>query len=187
MSGRPARAGAAAAFAACVLAGCSSHSNLAVQNLPPSSHTESTSKSTTTSMNATAAAEQQALQQYAAFWNHVTVASAATGAATKRGLLAPYAADPELTSMVTALQQQNQKGEVAYGTDVLHPEIVSFSLSRGIAAIRDCQDSSHAGVEAAATRKPLTVGPARNPVNTTLHLVGGKWRVVFVQNPGGTC
>lgn len=179
--GAVARTSVGAAILACVAAGCSGHST--AQNAT----TQSSTTSSTDAPNATAVAEEQALAQYRAFWAHIDAASAASGMASKRAILSPYATDPELSSLVATFTEDNAKGQVAYGSNVLRPEIVAFSVGRGVAAIHDCQDSSHAGTEVAATHKPLTVGPTRNPVNTTLHLAQGLWKVSFVQYPGGTC
>ncbi|MHB2023192.1 MAG: hypothetical protein ACYCO3_07685 [Mycobacteriales bacterium] len=162
-----------------VVAGCSSVGHVHLQRPRASDGPNSPSP--------TAVAEARALEQYTAFWPLLGHASRAKTAAQKRAILAPYAADPALTSIVNAFIQQNERGQVVYGTDVVHPEIVSFSLSRGLAVIRDCQNSSRSGIEVAATGKPVTVGPPRNPVDSTMHLIAGTWRIVFIQHPGGTC
>lgn len=161
-----------------IVGGCSGANHIHTQQ-PPSDGPASP--------NPTAAAETRALAQYTALWPLLARASRAKTAAEKRAILSPYLADPALTSVVDAFVKQNERGQVVYGADLVHPVIVSFSLARGLAVIRDCQDSSHSGIEVASTGKPVTVGPRRNPVDSTLHLIAGTWRVVFIQHPGGAC
>lgn len=174
---------ALAAAAAVAMTGCSSSSNLA-DPLPSRSSLSPSSVAASPTPTSAAAA---ALAQYRAFWAALTPTSKAP-AGERRAMLAPYAADPELKSLLDGMRRADSQGEVFYGADVPRPTVQTISTARGVAVIRDCQDSSHAGNAKRGSGTRVTVGVARHPVVSTMHLLpDGKWRVVFVSYPDGSC
>jgi hypothetical protein len=128
---------------------------------------------------------QQVLAQYAAFWTVITPASRAP-ANRRRAILVPYATDPELGRLLRGLAASEAVGEGQYGAEV--PRATVTAIRGDTAAVRDCQDASHAGKISLKTGKPITVGVSRDPVNATLRLgPDGRWRVSTVEFTGGTC
>ena len=175
---------ALAAAAAVAITGCSSNSSKLADPLPSRTSVSPSSASVTPSPTSAADA---ALAQYRAFWAALTPASKAP-ASERRAMLAPYAGDPELKSLLDGMRRADSQGEVFYGADVPRPKVQTISTARGVAVIRDCQDSSHAGNAKRDSGTPVTVGVARHPVVSTMHLLpDGKWRVVFVSYPDGSC
>lgn len=129
----------------------------------------------------------QVLGQYEAFWAHLPEAAAAP-ASQRRQILLPFAADPELTSLLRGMATQDQRDEVIYGRNQPRAKIQTLSEAQGLAVISDCQDSSHSGVERRSDHEKLTVGVARNPVVTTMKLSSdGQWRISFVSYPKTSC
>jgi hypothetical protein len=103
-------------------------------------------------------------------------------------VLAPYAADPALRSLVVGIAAKRSQGQWYYGANLPRPTVASTSVSRGVAVIDDCQDSSHAGLSSISTGQPVTVGVARNHVVATLHRMDdGVWRIVFISYPKTPC
>jgi hypothetical protein len=171
------------AAAVSLAAGCSGSSGGIAQPLP----SQSLSPSATASPSNRASPHEQALAQYRAFWSILPAVSAAP-AAKRRAMLTPYVTDPELASLLKGMQQQDRAGQMIYGRNVPRPTVQSLSLPQKLAVIRDCQDSSHSGVEDKSNQRHVTVGTARNLVVSTLHLGSdGKWRVAFVSYPKSKC
>ena len=173
------------ALIAGLAAGCSgsSHGGTAqTASTAPVSPPASTSAAPTPSADVRALI----LDQYRAFWAHLTPASRAA-AAKRQAMLAPYAADPELRSLLSGMAHGDRAGTVFYGQDKPRPAIAQLSEPQGIAVVRDCQDSSHSGNADRQTGKPLTVGVARHLVVATMHRIDGTWRVAFVTYKQGKC
>jgi hypothetical protein len=147
----------------------------------------STPAATTSDVSPAPTEQQLILSQYRSFWPLLRPASAASSVAEKRRILAPYASDPALKSLVGAFVSQNRQGQRYYGAEIVHPRISSLSIDRGIAVISDCQQSDHAGLEKAATGKPVTVGPRHDPAYVTMHRIGGIWKITFIKHSGGSC
>lgn len=165
---------------AAAVTGCSSSGNLA-QPLPTESPVAAASRS------ANASPATAALQQYRAFWAMLPSVSAAP-AARRPAMLAPYAADPELSSLLAGMRAGDRQGTVFYGDDVPRPTVASLSVAQKVAVIHDCQDSSHAGNEDSRTGRKLTVGVARHLVFATMDLgPDGTWRVASVSYENATC
>jgi hypothetical protein len=106
------RGGGALGAVACLVivvalsAGCSgSTSGDVAQPLPSSSFP---SESTTASPTDATSPNEQAIEQYRAFWSVLPAVSAAP-AAKRRTMLQPYAADPELASLVQAMESADQR------------------------------------------------------------------------------
>jgi hypothetical protein len=167
--------------------GCRSSGRVHVDQPGSTTTVSSPVASSSPSPTAPPTVEQQVLAQYTAFWAALPEASRAL-APQREQILAKYAGDPELRSLLDGMAEQDRQGRVFYGQDVPRPEIEMLSIDRGVAVIRDCQDSSGAGVQDATTGQKLTVGVARNAVSATLHPgPDGAWRVVFVTYPQTSC
>lgn len=166
-------------------AGCSSAGSIVAST--PAASSGSTPAAATVSASASPTPSAKALDAYRAFWTSIPMAAAAPPE-QRRAILAPYAADPELQSLLDGMQRQDQHGQTIYGANVPRPRVESFSLAQAVAVIRDCQDSSHSGVENKATHQLLTVGTPRNLVVTTMRLSSdGQWRVAYVTYPKSSC
>jgi hypothetical protein len=74
---------------------------------------------------------------------------------------------------------------VLYGKPVLHPEPVAVRGS--VATIRDCQDSSRAGIADARTGHRDTVGVPRTLVVTTLKQADATWKISTIDFRGPKC
>jgi hypothetical protein len=131
-------------------------------------------------------ARAQVLSQYRAFWARLAPASRAAPG-KRRELLAPYATDPELGSLLSGMARGDEAGTVFYGRDEPHPVVAQLSAPQGLAVIRDCQDSSHSGNAVRSTGRRLTVGIARHLVIATMHSVDGTWRVASVTYKQAKC
>jgi len=143
--------------------------------------------STTPSSSTTQSDADRVLAQYRGFWALLPSVAAAP-AAKRSAMLKPYAANPELTSLLTGMKKQDQAGQRIYGRNVPRPSVDSLSAPQRVAVIRDCQDSSHSGVEQKSDHRHLTVGTARNLVVTTMRLGDdGTWRVSYVTYPKAKC
>jgi hypothetical protein len=104
-----------------------------------------------------------------------------------RAVLSSVTADPELTRSVDGALVQKRNGIKAYGWIGTHP-VVSPINGANTAAIKDCQDASHAGQADARTGAPRSVGIKNMPVTATLlRGADGRWRVSDVRYPGGRC
>jgi hypothetical protein len=103
-------------------------------------------------------------------------------------LLAAYASDPALKSLLDGISHERQRGRAFYGADLPRPVIQSLSEDRAIAVVNDCQDSTGSGVLDLKTGRKLTKGVARNHVIATLHRQPDQaWRVVFITYPKSPC
>ena len=102
-------------------------------------------------------------------------------------MLAPYAIDPELKSLLRGMATADRKGQAFYGEDKPRPRLLRMSAQKGVAVVDDCQDSSHSGLANRKTGQRLTVGVKRNHVVVTMHFTDGLWRVAFVSYSKTKC
>lgn len=119
-------------------------------------------------------ARDQVVAAYTGYWQALGRALDARNAAQARAILTQYASPALVPSLVNGLQTDWARGEIQYGGPV--PHIMSVQLTGGRAAVHDCADFSHAGVQKAATGQ--VVGSLGNPrVNmiSVLKLTGGRW------------
>lgn len=131
--------------------------------------------------------EQEAiLTQYRAFWAILTPASRAKPEA-RRAMLETVAVDPSLTRTLNGMRASDSIGEVAYGQEVVRPELVS--ADGGTATLRDCQDGSAAGRVKVATGEKVTVGVKDALAIVTMQRgADAVWRVSTVEyQPAGSC
>lgn len=173
---RAAAAGPGLAIAACAvlaltMAGCGGQAAVA---LP--------AKATVPAVPATAAGQQapaardQVVAAYSGYWQALGQALNARSATRARAILAPFASPALIPSLVSGLETDWARGEIQYGGPV--PHILSVQVTGGRAAVHDCADFSHAGVQMAATGQ--VVGSLGNPrVNmiSVLMLSGTRWLV----------
>lgn len=165
--------------------GCSGSSSNIAQPLSSTSSDPAPSSSTSSGPNGSVS--QQVLVQYRAFWSIVPAASAAS-VAKRQFILEPYADDPELASLLKGMRQQDRSGQMIYGRNLPRARVQSLSVQQRVAVVRDCQDSSHSGVEEKKSGRHLTVGKSRNLVVATMRLGDdGMWRVSFISYPKSTC
>jgi hypothetical protein len=171
---------ALAAGGIALIAGCGGGGHVTVTDGPTDS------ASPTSPPPTSAFAQQQVLDQYRAFWAELTPASRAA-ANSRRAMLAPYAADPELKSLIQGMARDRANGRVFYGQPVVRASVTQFSDMRGVAVVRDCQDATHTGDKDVRTGRVLTKGTAHTLVVATLHKLAAGWRVVFVSFPSQSC
>lgn len=178
----------AAVTMALATAGCSAGSSAAVPSPSTAGPTRLSvpASSQSPSSDPSAAATTAVLRQYDAFWGALPPASAATTDTSRLDALFATTTTPELSQLVEMLGKQRTAGKVLYGRDVLHPVVTS--VANGLARVTDCQDSSQSGVMDLKSGRRLTVGVSRNPVDATLLMRGGVWKVSVVHyRPGDTC
>jgi hypothetical protein len=125
------------------------------------------------------------IAQYRAFWRALPQASAATADDARVQALVGVTTDPELSLLVRKLGQQRSQGQQLYGVDQPRPTLQSMTADQAV--VRDCQDSSSAGVEKIVDHQRVTVGVARHLVTATLLKRGAVWKVSVVDYaPSGT-
>lgn len=120
------------------------------------------------------ASRDQVVTAYTGYWQALGQALDARSATRARAILAPFASQALIPSLVSGLQTDWSRGEIQYGGPV--PHILSVQITGSRAAVHDCADFSHAGVQLAATGQ--VVGSLGNPrVNmiSVLVLTGGRW------------
>ena len=121
-----------------------------------------------------------ALAQYEKFWTVLPQASRLAQGAPRDALLAQYLTGAALASTTRAMEVQDAAGKRLYGYDVPRAEVVD--LGAGTVTIRDCQDSSHSGIEEVDSGKPFTVGVQRNPVRSRMEIgTDGRWRLATIE------
>lgn len=149
--------------------------------------TRSTTPSPTSSPSAAAVDEETALlAQYRKFWAALTPVSRMP-AAQRRDVLAEVAVNPALKSVLAGMEEADAKHQVLYGENVPRPT-VRIAPDATTALVRDCQDSSHAGVAERSTEKQLTVGVARNHVSVTMkRQPGDVWKIAYIDYARSPC
>lgn len=158
-----------------------------VTQTPPSPSTAPAATAGPTAPTAPVLPEQDAiLTQYRAFWAILTPASKAEPEA-RRVMLETVAVDPSLTRTLSGMRASDNIGEVAYGQEVVRPELVS--ADGATATLRDCQDGSAAGRVKVATGEKVTVGVKDELAIVTMQRgPDGVWRVSTVEyQPAGSC
>jgi hypothetical protein len=187
---RPVCLASAIAVAIVILAGCSSSSSAPQLGDPVSSTPAVTASGPSPAVSSSptmASAQGLILSQYGGFWQALPGASRAASS-RRRALLSKYAGNPELRSLLVGMARQDREDKVIYGFDKPHATVRALAVSRGLAVISDCQNSSDSGVASRSTGRRLTVGVKRNHIVSTMHLgADGVWRVSFVAYPKTPC
>ncbi len=168
-------------LAAGALMGCSGGNT----SSPPSSPNLS-APSPPSSTSSSVDERQAVVTAYTQFWPR-SVDAVERPESSWRRALAGIAAEPQLSTMVDAMQRQKAAGIATYGEVAVR--ISSVEVSGSTANVVDCQDGSHTGQADARTGAKKTVGVARMPVRAALirDAADGKWKVSRIEFPGGAC
>jgi hypothetical protein len=120
------------------------------------------------------AARDQVVAAYTGYWQALGQALDARNAARAQAILAPYATAAFIPSLVSGFQTDWARGEIQYGGPVLH--IVGVQITGASAAVHDCADFSHAGLQMAATGQVVgSLGSSHVNMISTLVLASGRW------------
>jgi hypothetical protein len=119
---------------------------------------------------------QQVVAAYTDYWQALGQALDAQNAARARAILALYAAPASIPSLINGFQTDWARGEIQYGGPV--PHILSVQITGGRAAVHDCADFSHAGVQSARTGQVIgSLGNSRVNMISMLVRARGRWLV----------
>lgn len=125
--------------------------------------------------------QQAIIDAYTQFWKLLPQASRAHSRDDRLRALFPYTTDPALSQIFSTIAQQRSAGKVLYGIHV--PRVETITIHGSSAKLSDCQNASTAGIARASDGAHLTVGVARNPVDATLLLRDGHWKVSVIAYP----
>jgi hypothetical protein len=126
---------------------------------------------------ASAAPRQQVLAALTGYTTALGRAEQSRSVTTARQLLRPYVAASRIGGLVEAVSAIWARGDRFYGQDVLH--IIGVRIRGHRAFVHDCDDTSHMGLENAATGQALPVSAGVQHANlvTRLDQVAGHWLV----------
>jgi hypothetical protein len=120
--------------------------------------------------------QQQVAAAYSGYWQALGQALDAQNAGRAAAILAPYAAPANIPSLIRGFETDWSRGEVQYGAPV--PHILSVRITGDHAAVHDCADFSHAGVQNARTGQVVgSLGSSRVNMISTLVRTRGRWLV----------
>ena len=184
LAGRTMLAAVLAGATCIALSSCGSH-GVTLYRPSPLSQVSSTPGSTPSPTAESGYGE--ILRQYSGFWAALTPASRSAEAG-RREMLAKYADDPELTSLLAGMARESAKGRAYYGAPDLHPQVASLSTDHATAVVNDCQDATKTGDVDVQSGQQLTKGSPRTSVVATLHMGSDAiWRVTFISFPSRQC
>jgi hypothetical protein len=126
------------------------------------------------------------ISAYNGYMQALPLADDSLDPAKARAILESWASAANILSIIKAFQTGWALHEVSYGYTVTH--IVSTKVTGGTAAtIRDCADTSHAGLKSTLTGLPVpgTAGHRNVSFVTRLIISDGRWVVSF-HGPGGS-
>jgi hypothetical protein len=119
---------------------------------------------------------QQVIAAYTGYWQALGEALDTQNAGRAAAILAPYAAPATIPSLISGFETDWARGEVQYGGPV--PHILSVQVTGDHAAVHDCADFSHAGVQNARTGQVVgSLGSSRVNMISTLVRARGRWLV----------
>jgi len=120
---------------------------------------------------------QQVLAALTGYTAALSLAEQSRSAAVARRLLQPYLAAGRIGGLVAAVSAIWARGDRFYGDDVLHTLGVRIDGHR--AYVHDCDDTSHMGLENAATGQALpgSAGVPDANLVTRIDQVAGHWLV----------
>jgi hypothetical protein len=105
---------------------------------------------------------------------------------TRRRQLSIHMSDPQLSRVLDRIDQLRAKHLTSYGNSVVH--VKSVHVAGDQALLRDCQDSSGAGLENALTHKKVNRGLKEEGIKAYLSKgADGKWRVTKLVSLGKGC
>lgn len=143
----------------------------------------STSARTAPAVSASPTSDEDAVRQsYSRYWAVLPEAEHAAEE-RRRQLLASYATNPQLSTLLRNIKNLHTKHQTSWGYAVVHIE--SVRVKAGEATVRDCQDSSHAGLMDTRTGKKTSLGVPKDPLSATLvRGTDGQWRINGFSAPG---
>lgn len=104
----------------------------------------------------------------------------------QRKRLSAYMANPQLSRVLRRLKEKREQRIVSYGRHVVH--IKSVTLDGQDAVLRDCQDSSDAGIMKVDTKKKIKRGSKEEDIKVYMSKLGdGHWRVLKMVLMGQGC
>jgi hypothetical protein len=119
---------------------------------------------------------QQVVAAYVGYWQALGEALDTQNAGQAAAILAPHAAPATIPSLISGFETDWARGEVQYGGPV--PHILSVQVTGDRAAVHDCADFSHAGVQNARTGQVVgSLGSSRVNMISTLVRIRGRWLV----------
>lgn len=105
---------------------------------------------------------------------------------SRRRELSARLADPQLSRVLDRIEQMHAKHLASYGTSVVHVSNVRVDGAKAI--LRDCQDSSNAGLMNTVTHKKVNRGLKEEGIKAYLSKGGdGVWRVTKMISLGRGC
>jgi hypothetical protein len=120
--------------------------------------------------------QQQVVAAYTGYWQALGQALDTRNAGRAGAILALYAASASIPSLINGFRTDWARGEIQYGGPVSH--ILSVQITGGHAAVHDCADFSHAGVQSASTGQVIgSLGDSRVNMISTLVRTHGRWLV----------
>lgn len=121
-------------------------------------------------------AQQQVVAAYNGYWQALGQALDTRSAAKAGVILASHATAASIQSLITGFKTDWARGEVQYGAPV--PHILSVRITGDHAAVHDCADFSHAGVQNARSGQVVgSLGSSRVNMISTLVRAHGRWLV----------
>ena len=121
-------------------------------------------------------AAQQVVAAYNGYWQALGQALDTQSAAKAGVILASHATAASVSSLIRGFETDWTRGEVQYGAPV--PHILSVRITGNHAAVHDCADFSHAGVQNARTGQVVgSLGSSRVNMISTLVRTHGRWLV----------
>jgi hypothetical protein len=120
--------------------------------------------------------QQQVIAAYNGYWQAIGQALDTQNAARAGVILASYTTAANIPSLIRGFETDWARGEVQYGAPV--PHILSVRIAGNHAAVHDCADFSHAGVQSARTGQVVgSAGSSRVNMISTLVRTHGRWLV----------
>jgi predicted small lipoprotein YifL len=121
-------------------------------------------------------AAQQVVAAYNGYWQALGQALDTQSPAKAGVILASHATAASVSSLIRGFETDWTRGEVQYGAPV--PHILSVRITGNHAAVHDCADFSHAGVQNARTGQVVgSLGSSRVNMISTLVRTHGRWLV----------
>ena len=119
---------------------------------------------------------QPLIREYNGYWQALGQALDTQSAAKAGVILASHATAASVSSLIRGFETDWTRGEVQYGAPV--PHILSVRITGNHAAVHDCADFSHAGVQNARTGQVVgSLGSSRVNMISTLVRTHGRWLV----------
>jgi predicted small lipoprotein YifL len=120
--------------------------------------------------------QQQVVSAYNGYWQALGQALDTQNPAKAGVILESHATAASISSLIRGFETDWARGEVQYGAPV--PHILSVRVTGNHAAVHDCADFSHAGVQNARTGQVVGgLGSSRVNMISTLVRTHGRWLV----------